>query len=498
MSSWIEQTHPEYPDRVRRAQIAWDFFTGDALDVARRQADSMADGSSSTSDAETWRISSIAPINAPTPGRGANLGTYLYRRSQGESPDAFKERARISRMPMFFNALVGSFVGSIRAVDDQAKRRYFDGLGSPDDLSSFWGRFTSDCDGSGSSIESVMDQIAVALTVDPYIWYAVLPPAEDTGTPRLVVFPTESVTNWMQSGAGLSEVVATERVDPRETLRDEINGFDERYVHYTLDGYERYTVDGGTEKLLEDESAQWAFPIYTDVDRRYPRIPLAQSRLPLRYHVGYRVAQDNEALYNHLSDIRMMIRIANHPKLRGRDMEAVDFEATMKQIREGTNALLGDWDFISPDPANASVGYDLYEREVRSMFVSWFQMYNDSPKEITATQADIDDQRGRTAFLSILSQTLDDIENDVYFLASQMMLPGNPDTWRQTSVQRSTHFKPVSPHDLAQKQLAIMQGWSSLGWGRRVQLDRAGIDDASAETLCEIDAETVDEDQAEQ
>ena len=131
------------------------------------------------------------------------------------------------------------------------------------------------------------------------------------------------------------------------------------------------------------------------------------------------------------------------------------------------------------------------------MFVSWYQMYNDSPKEMTATQTEIDDQRGRTAFLALMSNTLDDIQNDVTFLFNQIMRPNEPSIWRETHIERSKHFKPISPLDLANKQLAVMEGWSNLGYGRRVQLEQAGYGEEEIDEIIKIDSESLGEEAVE-
>lgn len=51
------------------------------------------------------------------PSSNGGYGSYLIRRSQGESASAFAERARITRFPSHMAALVDAYSGGIAAVE---------------------------------------------------------------------------------------------------------------------------------------------------------------------------------------------------------------------------------------------------------------------------------------------------------------------------------------------------------------------------------------------
>lgn len=448
MSNWLTTEHPKYPGIAARETFTWDHYTGNCLDVARKAASEMVGpAGASVMQAAKRAIEDWLRTGDPS-------APYLLRRSQGEGAAAYVERLMVARYPRHFSRIIGSIVGALSQVDSKAQYTWTndagEGLGDPDDEGAFMSRFWYNADGRGTNYPVLMNEARTNLLVSHELWYAV-EPGEDL--PRIVLFDRREVDNWLYEDRRLVETKIWAEVDNRATIREVPKPGTEtekQWTVYDLDGFERWRLNA--KKTPEQIGAgAWEFPFYTDETKRVRRLPVGATRVPLAYHVGYEIAKSCNALWNLHSDVRNLIRSANHPQLRGKDVTTQGVTDTLEQRRKGQNVLLGDWAFISPDPENARAGLEMYRNEVREVYVESFQAFEDAAREQTATESGHEETRGRRSILSVVTDAMDEFENDVLFMLTQIVYPARPELWGTATVERSKDFKPLDPEKEADR-----------------------------------------------
>lgn len=431
---WILRTHPDYEDLREKDVFAWDHFSGEVKAKAVAAADSMSEGSDKT-------------------------GKYLRRRSQGESVKAFQERANISRYPRHMSKVVGSFTGSLFLVEEKATREWgpmndddeVGGLGDPEKEDSIMHKIWYNCDGAGTNWLTQRKMTASRFSVLQKVWYMAEPTGEDGEEAECKLIDNWNVRDFYEEDGVLKWVILREQVDNREDPQDIDNAErEERFVFYDVDGWERYRIEDGEDgrnMVLEDEG-EWSQPFYKSKAQQVRRVPIDYVELPLGQHIGKLIADDANYLYNLLSDPRNTLRIANHPRLTG-DVEDDQYEKSLEKLAEGWNVMQGEWSYISPDPANAKVAYDIYKEEVKDFYITSFQLYEDRARERTATEIRQEQSGGRHAYLSLLAGAVDEIENDLLFLLTQIYFPTQTDLWGSARVNRSDDYKPVDSQERA-------------------------------------------------
>jgi hypothetical protein len=447
---WVDYRHPEYDEEKRKRKFSRDQYSGEALEVVLNEAKKMAH--------ERAVVSAIDGDDGESPGvrvydsLGANkYGTYLKRRSQGEMGAAFAERAAITRFPSHYAALVDSMIGGVFAVEGKAHREFDGPLGSPEDPMDPMYHFLRDVDGTGVNMESWLISAGQRMVVDNWFWYRVDRVGPDDPIRAYWVDP-DTILNWREEGGVLVEVLQKEMRYEQESLMEK-GVWVKYYRRWTLDGWElyrEYEEDGDRQVVLVADQ-QFAFPFYTDSSRTRRRLPFGRTRLPLDRYVGYQMAQDHNMLYNLLSDARWNFRVINHPRLTG-DVEDSQWTRSLNAIMEGVNAMQGDWRYISPDANNGHTAYKVYSEETRQFYISNHQRMNAASIERSATEVLFDEASGRTAFLRIYASAIDEVENDLYFLAAQWESPESPSSWYGTYVKRSSDFKPVDVQGLIKTQ----------------------------------------------
>lgn len=452
---WIKRLDPEYKERTRRAVYARDHYTGEVLEKVR-------DGIPAK---KIERDHSKIPDGAGIPVGSDRTGTlyagkdvYLYQRAQGEHIEAFRERAFVSRFPRHAARVVGSFLGRLDMVSERDERAWSledgRGLGRPEDPASRMHALWRDFDGDGANYPACLTAAARTAMVENEVAYMMAPPVTDGAAPRLVLLRSEDVLNryplhsqypaWVVLREGGDQRPA----DPRAKLPD---GLVERRVLITPERFDRFEIEGDEVRYLESESGAWKMPIYRTPERGALRLPVRFVRLSHRpvsqggLHAGYQMALGANYLYNLLSDWRNNVRQVTHNLLTA-DVEDRAFENSKNALAEGHKVLQGAWAFIGPQPGYTAEVWAGYQDEVQAFYAESFQNYESVARERTATEVRQEQSSGQYAFLSLLAQLLDEIENDWLFLASQYLFPNDPDLWNAASVHRKKDFRPVDPH----------------------------------------------------
>ena len=467
---WVDNRHPDYDVEAYQRQFARDQFTGDALLVSQIESSRMADPAAGAGKERTLspfmdisgirgrkRLSEVTvDFDRQDRIRGPQNGTYLRRRALGESADAFRERAFITRFPAHMSTLIEAYVGGIKAVESEAKRSYGEPLGDPADTGSIFFRMWHDIDGTGRNWGAATTRMMTNLIVDDVFWsFTELGSAEH---PRTHIIDPQRVVDWHDED-GIPVWLLLEET---RMFRPDMHKKAEMvrmYTEYDVNGWRRWrVVEGDDQKesrsLVLDMQEEWAFPFWSTPDRQRKRIPFTRMRLSdvMGRYVGYQMALDHNMLYNLLSDARWNFRVINHPRLKLREGDEQKFDKALAKIAEGANGLLGDWEFISPDANNGATAYKVFSDEVRQYYVTNHQRMNGSNIERSATEIAYNEATGRTSFLSILTDLVDECENDWMFLSSQLMAPERPEEWLNARVERSRSFRPIDIQSLAQSQ----------------------------------------------
>jgi len=459
---WIDNRHHSYEEAKTRRQFARDHYTGDAFDIALKEADELA--ASQQEFILSTRLDDTAGIRFLDSRSSVVNGTYLHKRAQGESNGAFQERAKITRFPSLMGGVVDSFVGGIFSVEDKAIREYGDILGKPRDAGSEFNRLSRDIDGSGLGWHSSLMQKGTDLIVDDDVWYKADRGSDRNGQTRIWALEPDNILNWREGEDGaLVELLMREfRYEHGgKGLRDVEGALLVQYfILYDLDGWKRWKLiehtdsqgkKTGERKLKFVGSDKWAFPIWTTPEKRFRRIPIGRESLPIKRPLGYQMAQDHNALYNLLSDARWLLRVINHPRLAG-DVDDDQWIRSMEALLQGMNALQGNWNYISPDADNVKEGYNIFSAETNQFHIANNQRMKGSTLEKSATEVMFDEAAGRTSNLTLLKNSIDEIENDWMFLASQLEAPNKPEAWYDSYVERSNDFKPINTETLVTSQ----------------------------------------------
>ena len=432
---WVEKTHEDYKERAMRDTFTDDHYTGAVKDKAENMARSLSDQVKRNEDGT---IKSITRDSKDV---------YLYRRAQGETVEAYIERVVLSKFPNCHADVVDSFAGSVAAVEHKADRD-LEVFGSSEDKTSFYSQLMEDASGEGQDYISMYGDAAARFTNFCRVWYLV----EDDNFKWI---DGKHVKNWFYTDGVLSDVLVEEMIDGREDIKDDYPEAKDRlrWIHYHREGYDRYKIEKNDkgEKVvvrIEEESAPWQYPHYNSVDSDVVTVPIGFIDLPIDRHPGYKMAQDANYLYNLLSDVRNLLRIANHPKLAG-DVTDDEFDNTALSLQQGSNLLQGNWNYTSPSIENAQGGYEILKEEVRDFYITNHKRYNDSARDTTATEARQEDQRGSQSWLNTLTTGLDKLENRVLFFLAQKRFPTEKGKWLDFTVERSRDFKPVDAKERA-------------------------------------------------
>ena len=497
---WVDNRHPSYYSDAFKRQFARDQFTGDALLVSQQEAGRMVDPAPGAGVRREYsnfmdisgipgrkRLSEVEiDLGYGVGDRGSANGTYLRRRSLGESADAFRERASITRFPSHMPALIETYVGGLNAVESDAVREYGDPLGDPTDPSSVFFRMWHDIDGTGRNMPAAYTKVKTDLIVDDVVWaFTELGSAE---YPRVhLIDPNRIVDQHDKDGIPVWVLIHETRLQ-RNNFHEPATVVD-MFTEYHTEGWARWRVDvaeDGVRSITLDDAEDWAYPFYSTPDKDRKRLPFTRARLSdvMGRYVGFQMAMDHNMLYNLLSDARWNFRVINHPRLRLEEGDKKQFEDAMEMIGNGANGLLGKWSFISPDSSNGAEAYKVFAEEVKQFYVTNHQRMNSPSIERSATEIAYDEASGRTSFLSIMTDIVDELENDTMFIASQLMAPNNPESWLNARVKRSRNFRPIDINSLASSQSTSLAGLlNHLDAGTAARIAQEGITKETIERL---------------
>jgi hypothetical protein len=320
--SFLDFRHPNYEQRRDRSTFAQLYRTGEVQQKVKEAA---------------------------RRDRGTRLdmgNLHLIRRSQGETIDAYRERAFISRYPRHMGRIVTSFVGSLMQSDKKASRQWGETLGSPEEDSRMADYF-EDADGEGTGMKQLLNEAADTLVTSHRQWYLVDPPSGERDLATISLIPEKRVVNWVTEKGRLVDVLVKEHRDPRGSIEDQAEA-GETFIRYRPEGWTRYRKEDGDPVIIDEQ--EWEEPFWRTADRTERRLPLGFVDLGLGEMVGYNAAQDAQYLYNLLSDLRWAMRRTSYSKLAPQDepLGREDYELASEALAEGENFLTFPAQYIAP------------------------------------------------------------------------------------------------------------------------------------------------------
>lgn len=448
---WVDLRHEGYDDGVAKRKYARDQYTGSVFDITQAEASSIASEEKVVAQSKIENVAGVRILRIG--GKATAESTYLKRRTQGESAQAFFERAQITRFPNHMAALVDSYVGGVMSVDSKADRDWENDLGDPAKEDSVMFRLARDIDGTGLNWVNANTRAAQDLIVDDIHAEYIDKVLEDDPSRVWRIDPDRILNIRRENGVVVELLLDATKMEQGSLKQEAVEVV--YYILYSVDGWEKYREDvdktSKERKIVLVDSGAWRSPFWTTPDMTQKRLPFTLVNLGIGRDVGYQMAVDHNQLYNLLSDARWNFRVINHPRLTG-DVDDEQFLNSIHSILEGMNAMQGKWSYISPDSANGEVAYKTYESETQQFYITNHQRMNGTSIERSATEIMFNEAAGRTAFLTILSGALDELENDRLFLLSQIEAPGDPSSWYKARVKRTTDFRPVDMLTTIQSQ----------------------------------------------
>lgn len=412
MAHFSEQQHPEYADKNRKWEYAWDHYTGEYADKGK-------------------------------------ISKYLNRKEQRESVKAHENRLRDTDPVLVFPTAVDGLNGILFGNSDKTEREW-GAFGDPEEPDSIAYSLINNADGEGMNWDPLFKQVGIKETVLHKVWGLVEGvQRDDEGNalkdPHIKIIDPRSVVNWWPSTGDPQQVLVEEKRDDRTSIRDTESKEDQKtFILYELDGWTRFSVDSeGNEEIINSQS----YAYYNDNDRSRRILPIFSCEIPMPRNVGYLLAQKQNHLFNKKSSRDWGVQVLSFAIL---NLVATQqqYESILHQLEKGANAIRQDPEssqshsYLSPESGYLSTANDILEQDKKDFFESAFKQYGDAARQVTATEIRLESRSGIEAFLNLLVTSIDEFENNCFWRLEQVYFPDTPSNWGQARVKRSRDFQP--------------------------------------------------------
>lgn len=388
---------------------------------------------------------------------------YLMQRLQGESDEAFKERQGIADYtPLFTNGVI-TLAGLAWSNDrDKTVTWETSALGNPEDEKSIMYKLWTDADGKGTNWNSLLKLATADIISTKEIWalFSGVKRGEDgealnAGTVSFIL--PQDVPDWVENSSGrFSEVKAVYETDMRTSIMQEPSEVKISQVFKT-DGWIKYSKDKDDSAKEIDKSSyggdrneEFRFKTTNDRNTWSDRLPIFRAELPTRANIGYIMARKCNSIYNMENARDFQLWATCFPKAfldvlnEDKSLNTELYDEIKKAIRDGSNVWPGaGHKFDTPPTEGADIRNATLEMKLRQFLKTFFQVAGDQARERTAAEIKVDFKAGVEAYLGAVVTTLDEIENELYFLAEQVNFPEDPSKWGLTKVKRSTDFSHI-------------------------------------------------------
>lgn len=469
--TWLTNKHPSWLEQAHEWQFALDHLEGDVFgENERTRFVQTGQGAASPSELEGrgWSVYQTAhtadgdpvALEDDTDAVSSSVNdAYLIKRSQGETDEAYRERRRLASYTPYFLYAVISLAGDLFSQEEEGMVRTWQpedaetGLGDPDEPGTVASILSDNYNGKGASIDTVMRRATVDLIATKTKWAVAEGTKKDDEDNRIDEAAVEMVSplaadNWREEGGRLVEAKVVTRKDVRDSIKDDIDeARARRFTVYDLDGWTRYKLD---EDDNEVEVASGEYEFYMTSNQRQKRLPIFSVDVPVRGNPGYLAARQANSLFNGESAIDFSLWIASFAKLfadvqdENGNLASDLWDEFQEAIKNGQNVLPGAGHTYDGPPSNHIEAYQSRLDEKKADFYrTFFQSFADSAAEKTATEIRQERKQGVEAYLTLLTNAVEELENTAGFLLEQVYFPDQPDVWGQYNVTRSTNFELV-------------------------------------------------------
>lgn len=395
---------------------------------------------------------------------------YLVKRKQGESDNAYNERKAFADYTAHFLSAVMRLAGMLWAVDGEGNRRWGgdegEGLGDENDEDSLAHVLNRNADGEGTNWKTVVAGATVDVISYLELWavvegYDFDAEGNAVGSPRIRIFPPQSVLRPIYKRGALKSVKIKSKTDPVEDQKQK-PAPKEQFFIYEPGGFEVWEHNDKNEPILARVKQPYGgetMPDFRFVDRDgNETVPVFRIRLPLRAPLGYLMARKANAIFNHENTLDFLLFVACFPKFladvvrEGGEMDDKQYKAIIEAFEKGQNLIPGaggKFDAPPMDPAKTKA--EIVEQKVTDFYATFFQSYGDAAKEKTATEIRQDFRSGIEAFLVLLADTMDEFENNAFWFFEQIEHPDDPDQWGHAKVDRPEKFDPKDMDAIIEK-----------------------------------------------
>lgn len=294
-------------------------------------------------------------------------------------------------------------------------------------------------DGNGTGWMSKLDEIAEKILIYDKL-YLIKDQTKD-GHAKINIIQPHRVTNWERDENGDLSVVEVKNEKSVGGIGEEYEEVTE-YIVYTKQGFQKFQkqVDG-TEMVPVGDFRPYEY--YKTPSRDERRLPIVEINSDLD-RFGYELAQKTNRIFRMetLRDSRLYTSAGNKMKVDSGDDAFREIE---KSLQEGGELLQGDAEYINPSTDPVKISSETVEKKVEDLYTTFFLSYTDSASIRTATEIRADYRKGIASILTMLQETLEDAENEMFDLIEQHYYEDREDLWGQAQVMRSNNVEPSDP-----------------------------------------------------
>lgn len=362
---------------------------------------------------------------------------YVPQRKMGESDDAYLERLALLHPAGLLGVLIDSLVGLwARKTPDEDEWGELGAEMESGDLEpgSLGAKLVEDADRRRMTWENHRRAVATMLMTYrvAYEYVDTNKPPTAAGTemdaaqaraagvrPYVTRIAPLDLLDWIEEDGRKVEAVIREHVDTRTSLDAGKGDAVDRYLRLTLNGWQRYTVEGSGPgaKIVAGDSGTYR---YQDADGR-PRLPLVEARLPTARYGAYNLALIERVILNHDSHLDALLRAAcvgQYLTVQGDETEVAD------RIRKGIKVFTyargdGAPAFISHLIDAASPTEQRIEKLTAAFWTAAMYEFSDRAAQKTATEIEQEWAGGIGAFLTLLAGAMTEAENEAKYLLAQ-------------------------------------------------------------------------------
>jgi hypothetical protein len=368
------------------------------------------------------------------------ISDYLVQKYQRENNKAFEERSDLSDPVLHFGTVVDSINGTLASKQDDTIRD-FGALGDPNIKGTIAEQLWYNADGNGTNWNPLFKRVGIKLTVLNELWGYVQGVTETSDPCIKLIDPRYVVSRYPAKGNPESVIVA-EKMDLRKSINDDAKQDELVYTHFTVDGWEQYHYDGDAKVVID--SGEYAYYATSRRDKRI--LPIFRVEIPMPRNVGYLLAMKENHIYNQKSVRDFAIRNMSYAVLKLGVEDQAEFDGMLDNMEKGANVIpqrpgMPEHRYLSADSSWLAQSQAILERDVEEFYINAFKKFGEAASQVTATAIKLESQSGIESFLNLLTESVDEFENQALWRLEQVYFPNESNLWGNAVVKRSSNFQ---------------------------------------------------------